>query len=124
MHAAVAVDANDRVVVAGYTQTASDRDLALARYLGDSTSTRRSRRTGRSRCRSAPGDDEAAAIAISPTARSSSPATPPTVASTTSLIARFLDSGNLDPASAEAPGTVRVAFGTGRAFGNAVALQN
>ena len=121
---AVAIDGNDRIVVAGYTLTASNRDLALARYLGNGALDTSFSSDGKVTLPVGTGDDEAAAIAIQPDGKIVVAGYAADGSQHDVLIARFLDNGNLDPGFGGGTGTVRVAFGTGQAFGNAVALQS
>ena len=119
---AVAIDGLGRIVVAGYTRSAN-RDLALARYLADGTLDTSFSSDGKVAVPVGTGDDEAAAIAIQPDGRIVVVGYAADGSQHDLLIARFLENGSLDPALGGS-GTVRIAFGTGNAFGTAVALHD
>jgi uncharacterized delta-60 repeat protein len=120
---AVAVDQNDRIVVAGYTLTGSNRDLALARYLANGTLDTSFSSDGKITLPVGTGDDEVAALAIQPDGKIVVVGYAADGSQHDLLIARFLDDGNLD-ATFGGTGTVRIAFGAGNAFGTAIALQS
>jgi uncharacterized delta-60 repeat protein len=121
---AVAVDATGRVVVAGYTLTAANRDVALVRYLGNGALDPSFSSDGKVTLSVGTGDDEAAAIAIQSDGKIVLAGYAADGSQHDVLLARFLDNGNLDPAFGGGTGVVRVPFGSGNAFGNAIALQS
>lgn len=119
---AVAIDGNGRIVVAGYTLTASNRDLALARYLPTGALDTSFSGDGKVSLPIGTGDDEAAAIAIQSDGKIVVAGYAADGSQHDVLVARFLDNGNLDPSFAST-GSVRVPVGS-NSFGNAVALQS
>lgn len=121
---AVAIDGSGRIVVAGYSLTAANRDLALVRYLGNGALDPSFSSDGKLSLPVGTGDDEGAALAIQPDGKIVVAGYAADGSQHDLLIARFLDDGNLDPSFGGGTGTVRVAFSSGNAFGNAVAVQS
>lgn len=120
---AVAVQpADGAIVVAGYSLTASNRDLALARYGSGGTLDPTFSGDGVLVLGVGTGDDEAAALAIQPDGKIVVVGYAADGSQHDLLIARFLDDGTPDP-SFNGTGRRRVSFGAGNAFGTAVALQ-
>ena len=109
-------------MVAGYSLTASNRDLALVRYTSSGTPDPTFSGDGVLVLGVGTGDDEAAALVIQPDGKIVVVGYAADGSQHDMLIARFLDDGTPDP-SFNGTGRRRVSFGAGNAFGTAVALQ-
>ncbi|HEY8514733.1 MAG TPA: hypothetical protein VIS07_04365 [Candidatus Binatia bacterium] len=120
---AVAVQADGKIVAAGYSRSGSNRDLALVRYTATGELDPTFDGDGILVLGVGTGDDEAGAIAIQPDGKIVVAGYAADGSQHDFLVARFLPSGALDPGfNGGAP--VRIAFGTGNEFANGVALQD
>ena len=119
---AVAIQGS-KIVVAGYSLTTANRDVAVVRY--DSAGVLDPTFSGDGKLTIAPGtgNDEAAALAIQPDGKIVIAGYTTDGTQANFLIMRLLDNGSLDPQfNSGAP--LHIPFGTGNSFANAVALQS
>jgi uncharacterized delta-60 repeat protein len=119
---AVAVQADGKIVVAGFTLTGANRDLALVRYTTTGALDPTFDGDGRRTLGVGTGDDEAGAITIQPDGKIVVAGYAADGSQHDFVVARFLTGGGLDPAF-NGGSPLRITFGTGNELANGVALQ-
>lgn len=120
--AAVAIQSDGKIIVAGYGLTGANRDLALARFLTDGSLDPSFSGDGKLLLGIGTGNDEAFAVALQPDGKILVAGYAADGSQHDMLVARFSTTGALDP-TFNGTGAQRIAFGTGNEFAHALALQ-